>query len=111
NERAVLHRLPHGDTLDEIRGLRDDRSIRSVEHDLDCFLLDADFVEHVFKTSSLPTRAAHGAIAPFDARHVRLEQPPPIAGALVDSNHFDRWHLLEIIEGEFSLRIRAIAAD
>src|SRR3977135_401848 len=111
DERAVLHRLPDRNALDKIRRLVYDRSIRSVEYDLNCFLLDADLVEHVFEACALPARAAHGTIAPFDARHVRLKHAAPVAGALVDGNHFDGRHLLEIIKGELGLPVRTFAAD
>src|SRR6266404_8387161 len=61
--------------------------------------------------SALPARAAHGTITPFDARHGRLEQSTSISRALVNSNYFDRRHLLEIIESKIILPARAFAAD
>ena len=47
NERAVLQRLPDGNTLDEIRRLWKDRTIRSIEHNFDRLFLEADLIEHV----------------------------------------------------------------
>ena len=74
-------------------------------------LLEAGLVEQVLEPHALPARAAHGAIAPFHARHVRLEQAAAVAGALADRDQLDRRQLLQIIQTELDLVARAVPAD
>ncbi len=100
DERRVLHRLPDRNALDEVGRLVDRRAVGAVEHDLDRLLLHADLVEHVLEPRALPARAAHGAVAPFDARNVRLEEAAAVAGALVDGDHFAGRQRLELVERE-----------
>src|SRR5262249_47360461 len=97
--------------LGEFRGLLTDAAVGGVEDDLGRFLRHPDLVEQILEPGALPARAAHGAVAPFDARHVGLEQAAPVARALTERDHLDRRELLEVIETEPDLAIGAVPAD
>ena len=111
DQRGVLDPLPHRNAFDEIGSLVVRWAIGAAEDDLDRLLLQADLVEHVLEPRALPARAAHRAVAPFDARHVRLKQAAAIARALIDGNHLGGGHRLEIVERDLRCAIGAIAAD
>ena len=70
-----------------------------------------DFVEHVLEPRALPARAAHGAIAPFDAGDMRVGQAAAVAGALIDRDDLIGRQLFQIVEREFGLAVGAVAAD
>ena len=110
-DEAVLQRLADRDAFDEIRGLVERRPVGAVEHELDRLLLEPDLVEHVLEANPGEARAAHRAVAPFDAGHVRLEQAAAVARALADRDHLGRRHRLEVVEGELDPAIGAVAAD
>jgi hypothetical protein len=42
---------------------------------------------------------------------VRLRQAAPVARALIDRDHFERRHLLQIVERDLGLTVGAVAAD
>src|SRR5262245_46174237 len=111
DERRVLDRFPGRDALDEVGGLVADGHVGAVEDDLDRLLLEAGLVQDVLEARALPARAAHGAVAPFHAGNVRLEQPAPVARAHVHRRQLDRRQGLEIVEGELGLAVRPLAAD
>ncbi len=111
DEGVLIHCLPDGDALDEIRRLVHDRAVGAVEQDFDRFLLEAHLVEQVLELGAFPAGAAHGAVAPLDAGHMRLEQPAPVARALIDGDELVGRHLLEIVERDCGLAVGALAAD
>ncbi len=104
-------RLPSRNALDEVRRLVDRRAIGAVEGNLDRLGLEPDLGEHVLELGALPARAAHGAIAPFDAGDMRLRQAAPVARTLVDRNQLGRRHRLQIGERDLGLTVGAVAAD
>ena len=86
-------------------------AIGAVEGNFDYFFLEAGLVEDVLQLCALPARAAHCAIAPLHALHVRFRQAAPVARALIDGDHFKGRHLLQIVEGNLNGAIGTITAD
>src|SRR6516164_10911910 len=111
DQRRFIERLPQGNTLDEVGGLVAGATVGAVQDDFDRLSLQADRVEQILEPNALPSRTAHGAIAPFDAYDMRLHQAAAVTGALTDRNHFGRWQLLQIVEAKPGLTVSAIAAD
>ena len=68
----LIDRLPDRDALDEVWRLVDRGAVGAIEHDFDRLFFQTGLVEHVLESGAFPARATHGAVAPFNALHVRL---------------------------------------